>query len=96
VPAPLTFSEAIDAFKDLVDAGAEDGLIDSEAAEELRDRVDKIASAVDEGSQGDVNKAFRDLRRAIDEFEQDGDIGSADMADRLREAVNEIEAAAAR
>lgn len=96
VPAPLTLSEAIDAFKDLVDAGAEDGLIDSEAAEELRDRVDKIASAVDEGSQGDVNKAFRDLRRAIDEFERDGHIGSADMADRLREAVNEIEAAAAR
>jgi hypothetical protein len=96
VPAPLTLSEAIDAFKDLVDAGAEDGLIDSEAAEELRDRVDEIASAVDEGSQGDVNKAFRDLRRAIDEFEQDGDIGLADMADRLREAVNEIEAAAAR
>ncbi len=95
-PAPLTFSEAIDAFKDLVDRGEEDGLIESDAAEELRDRVDEIASAVDEGSQGDVNKAFRDLRRAIDEFEQDGHIGSADMADRLREAVNEIEAAAAR
>jgi len=95
-PAPLTFSEVIDAFKDLVDRGEEDGLIESDAAEELRDRVDEIASAVDGGSQGDVNKAFRDLRRAIDEFEQDERIGSADTAERLREAVDDIEAAAAR
>ncbi len=92
-PPPLTLSEAIEAFKDLVDSGQRDGLIEEEAAERLTDLVDKVASAVKDGNQGKINKSFRDLRRAIDEFEQDGRIGSADMANRLREAVGAIEGA---
>jgi serine/threonine-protein kinase len=96
-PSPLTFSEAIDAFKDLVDSGEEEGLVESEAAEDLRDLADKIASAVgdddDDGTQGEINRAFRDLRRAIDRFEQDGRIGSAEMAASLQDAVDDIEAA---
>lgn len=92
--SPLTLSEAVEAFKDLVDSGREDGLIEGDAAEELEDLADEVASAVEDGSQGQVNRSFRNLRRAIDEFEQDGRIGSADMADRLREAVNDIDAAA--
>jgi len=95
-PAPLTLSEAIDAFKDLVDSGEEEGLIESDAAHDLDELADDVAKAVEDGTQGEVNRAFRDLRRAIDRFEQDGGIGSADMADRLREAVDEIDAAAAR
>ncbi|MGH2392104.1 MAG: serine/threonine-protein kinase [Candidatus Limnocylindria bacterium] len=95
-PAPLTLSEAIDAFKDLVDRGEEEGLIESDAAHDLDDLVDRIANALEDGTQGEVNRAFRNLRRAIDGFEQDGGIDSADMADRLGDAVDEIEAAAAR
>jgi serine/threonine-protein kinase len=95
-PAPRTLAEAIDAFKDLVDSGEEDGLIESDAADDLDELADDVAKAVEDGAQGEVNRAFRDLRRAIDRFEQDGGIGSADMADSLREAVDEIDAAAAR
>jgi serine/threonine-protein kinase len=94
-PAPLTLSEAIDAFKDLVDSGEEEGLIESEAAEDLRDLADDVAKEVEDGTQGDINRAFRNIRRAIEEFEQDERIGS-DMAARLQDAVDEIEAAAAR
>lgn len=95
VPAPLTFSEAIDAFKDLVESGEEEGLIESEAAHDLDELADDVAKEVEDGTGGDVNRAFRNIRRAIDEFEQDERIGS-DMAARLQDAVDEIEAAAAR
>jgi hypothetical protein len=94
-PAPLTFSEAMEAFKDLVDRGEEEGLIEREAAEDLSDFANDIEEAAEDGSQGDVNKAFRDLRRAIDEFGRDGRIDS-DIATRLQDAVDEIEAAAGR
>jgi ABC-type transporter Mla subunit MlaD len=93
-PVRLTASEAVDAFKDLVD-GEEEGLIDSEAAEDLHDLADEIASALEDGAQGKINRGLRDLRRAIDEFDRDGSIDS-DMAARLQDAVDEIEAAAAR
>ncbi|MGH2488311.1 MAG: FIMAH domain-containing protein, partial [Candidatus Limnocylindria bacterium] len=93
--APLTFSEAVEAFKDLVDRGEEDGLIENDAAEELRDRVDDVAHEVEDGSPGQVNRAIRNLREAIDGFERDGPIGSTDLADRLRQAVSDIDAAAA-
>jgi serine/threonine-protein kinase len=95
-PAPLTLSEAIDAFKDLVDRGEEEGLIESDAAHDLNELADDVAKALEDGNQGDVNRAFRELRRAIEAFEQDGRIGSADTAARLQDAVDEIEAAAAR
>jgi hypothetical protein len=78
-----------------VDSGEEEGLIESEAAEDLRDLADDVAKEVEDGTQGDVNRAFRNIRRAIEEFEQDERIGS-DMAARLQDAVDEIEAAAAR
>jgi len=94
-PAPLTLSEAIEAFRDLVDRGQEDGLIESEAAHDLDELADDVAKAVEDGTQGDVNRAFRDLRRAIDEFDRDGHIGS-DIATRLQDAVDEIESAAGR
>jgi hypothetical protein len=93
---PATFAEAVEAFKDLVDRGEEDGLIDGDAAEELNDRVDDVAHEMEDGSPGQINKAIRDLRSAIDRFARDGRIGSTDLADRLHEAVDEIEAAAAR
>jgi len=93
---PPTLSEAIDAFKDLVDRGEEEGVIESDAAHDLQDLADEVGRAMEDGTQGEVNRAFRDLRRAIEAFEQDGGIGSADMADRLREAVDDIEGAAAR
>ena len=93
--APLSFSEAIEAFKDLVGQGEADGLIDADAAEELMDRADDVAKEVEDGSPGQVNRAFRELRQAIEEFVRDGHIGSTDLADRLREAVTEIEVAAA-
>jgi hypothetical protein len=95
-PDPLTLSEAIDAFKDLVDRGEEEGLIESDAAHDLNELADDVAKAVEDGNQGDVNRAFRELRRGIEAFEQDGRIGSADTAARLQDAVDEIEAAAAR
>jgi len=95
-PAPLTLSEAIDAFRDLVDSGEEEGEIESDAVRDLQDLADEIASALEDGTQGEVNRAFRELRRGIEAFEQDGGIGSADMAARLQDAVDEIEAAAAR
>jgi len=95
-PAPLTLSEAIDAFRDLVDSGEEEGEIESDAARDLQDLADEIASALEDGTQGEVNRAFRELRRGIEAFEQDGGIGSADMAARLQDAVDEIEAAAGR
>jgi hypothetical protein len=95
-PDPLTLSEAIDAFKDLVDRGEEEGLIESDAAHDLDELADDLAKAVEDGNQGDVNRAFRELRRGIEAFEQDGRIGSADTAARLQDAVDEIEAAAAR
>jgi len=94
-PAPLTLSEAIEAFRDLVDSGEEEGLIDSDAAHDLHELADDVAKAVEDGTQGDVNRAFRDLRRAIDEFDRDGRIDS-DIATRLRDAVDEIESAAGR
>jgi len=94
-PAPLTLSEAIDAFKDLVDRGEEEGLIESETAHDLDELADDVAKAVEDGTQGDVNQAFRNIRRDIDGFEQDERIGS-DMAASLQDAVDEIEAAAAR
>jgi hypothetical protein len=86
----------MEAFKDLVDRGEEEGLIEREAAEDLSDLANDIEKAVEDGSQGDVNKAFRDLRRAIDEFGRDGSIGSDDTAASLQDAVDEIEAAVAR
>jgi len=95
-PAPLTLSEAIDAFRDLVDSGEEEGEIESDAVRDLQDLADEIASALEDGTQGEVNRAFRELRRGIEAFEHDGGIGSADMAARLQDAVDEIEAAAAR
>jgi eukaryotic-like serine/threonine-protein kinase len=94
-PAPLTFSEAMEAFQDLVDRGEEEDLIEGEAAEDLSDLANDIEKAVEDGSQGDVNKAFRDLRRAIDEFGRDGRIVD-DTAASLQDAVDEIETAAAR
>jgi hypothetical protein len=78
-----------------VDRGQEDGLIESEAAHDLDELADDVAKAVEDGTQGDVNRAFRDLRRAVDEFDRDGRIDS-DIATRLREAVDEIESAAGR
>jgi serine/threonine-protein kinase len=95
-PAPLTLSEAIEVFRGLVDRGEEDGLIESEAANDLDEFADDVAEAVEDGSQGDVNRALRDLRRAIDEFGRDGSIGSDDAAASLQDAVDEIEAAAGR
>jgi hypothetical protein len=79
-----------------VDSGEEEGLIESDAAHDLDELADDVAKAVEDGTQGEVNRAFRDLRRAIDEFGQDGGIGSDDTAARLQDAVDEIEAAAAR
>ncbi|MGH2462205.1 MAG: protein kinase domain-containing protein [Candidatus Limnocylindria bacterium] len=93
-PAPLTISEAVEAFKDLVDSGEEDGLIESEAARDLDDLADEVAREAEDGNLGRVNRALRDLRRAIDEFEHDDRI-SSEAADRLREAADVIEAAAA-
>jgi hypothetical protein len=79
-----------------LDRGEEDGLIESDAARDLDELADDVAKAVEDGTQGEANRAFRNLRRAIDGFEQDGGIGSADMAYSLREAVDEIDAAATR
>lgn len=95
-PTALSVSEAVDAFKSLVETGEEAGLIEEEAAAELGDLADEVASAADDGTMGRINKTIRDLRRAIDKFEQDGRIGSNDMAASLRTAVDEIDAAAHR
>ena len=92
-PVPLTASEAVDAFKDLVDRGEEEGLIDSDAAHDLHDLADEIAKALEDGAQGKINRGLRDLRRAIDEFDRDGRVDS-DFSTRLQDAVNEIESAA--
>jgi tellurite resistance protein len=45
---------------------------------------------------GDINRIVRDLNRKIDEFERDGEIGSAALATELRRLVGEMEAAARR
>jgi serine/threonine-protein kinase len=70
-PAPPTFEEAVAQFRALVDSGSEAGQLDGDAAEELRERLDEVVAAVNEGHPGQINRAFRDLRRAIGDIEQD-------------------------
>jgi hypothetical protein len=94
VPAPATLAEALEQFGQMVSAGQQDGTIDGDAAEELLERADKFRD--EDMSGGDINKASRDLNRAINELEAEGQIASAETADALRQQAAEIEAAARR
>lgn len=90
-PAPPTFDEAVAAFRALVDAGAQNGQLDDDAAEELHERVDEVVNAVSEGQRGQINRAFRDLGRAIDEIDQDET--SPELIADLRAALDAMQAA---
>jgi serine/threonine-protein kinase len=70
-PAPPTFDEAAAQFRSLVESGSEAGQLDEDAAGELLERLDKVVAAVNEGHPGQINRAFRDLRRAIGGIDQD-------------------------
>ncbi len=78
----------------MVAAGQQNGSIDGDAAEELLEQADKFRD--EDLSGGDINKASRDLNRAINELEAEGQIASAETADALRQQAAEIEAAARR
>jgi eukaryotic-like serine/threonine-protein kinase len=94
VPTPVNLDAALERFGQIVAAGEQDGTIDGDAAEELLERADQFAD--DDMNGGDINKAARELNRSINELEADGQIASAEMADALRQAAAEIEAAAER
>jgi serine/threonine protein kinase len=92
VPTPLSLEAAVDRFQQAVEDGRQNGSIEDDAAEELIDGADTFLE--DDPSTGDINRAVRDLQRAIDEFEADGEITSAEFADSLRQMVDDLEAAA--
>jgi tellurite resistance protein len=78
-----------------VAAGQQNGEIDEGAAGELVDQANRFVED-DDLKGGDINRIVRDLNRKIDEFERDGEIGSAALATELRRLVDEMEAAARR
>ncbi|HET9497243.1 MAG TPA: serine/threonine-protein kinase [Candidatus Limnocylindria bacterium] len=94
VPTPVSLDAALERFGQVVAAGEQDGTIDGDAAEELLDRADAFAD--DDMNGGDINRAARELNRTINELEGNGQIASAEVADTLRQAAAEIEAAAER
>lgn len=91
---PVSFDAALDQFRQLVAAGQQDGTIDDDAAEELLERADRFAD--DDQNGGDINRAARDLNRSINKLEAEGQISSDEVADALRQAGAELEAAAER
>ena len=94
VPAPASLDEALEQFGQIVAAGQQDGSIDGDAAEELLEQADRFRD--EDLSGGDINRAARELSRAINELEAEGQIASAAVADALRQQAAEIEAAARR
>ena len=94
LPAPVSLDAALEQFGQMVAAGQQNGSIDGDAAEELLEQADKFRD--EDLSGGDINKASRDLNRAINELEAEGQIASAETADALRQQAAEIEAAARR
>jgi eukaryotic-like serine/threonine-protein kinase len=94
VPTPITLDAAFESFSQAVAAGQQIGQIEEGAAEELIDLASRFVEDDDLGG-GDINRASRDLQRAIDEFEADGEITS-ELAASLRQIADELEAAARR
>ncbi|MFI5027316.1 MAG: hypothetical protein ACHQCI_11290, partial [Solirubrobacterales bacterium] len=92
---PPTLDAAVDQFRQTVAAGQQNGEIDEGAAGELVDQANRFVED-DDLKGGDINRIVRDLNRKIDEFERDGEIGSAALATELRRLVDEMEAAARR
>jgi serine/threonine-protein kinase len=90
-PAPPTFDESVASFRSLVETAAENDQLDDDVAEELLDRTDELVEAVSDGDNGATNRAFRNLRRAIDDAEEDG--ASPGLIADLRAALEAIEAA---
>ncbi|MFL5675496.1 MAG: serine/threonine-protein kinase [Chloroflexota bacterium] len=88
---PKTLPAAVAAFGDEVDAGEKDGSIDAKAADDLRRRADDIAKKPPGPKHDDTSKKIDDLRGKIDEFERNGKIVSAAVANRLRAAVDAID-----
>jgi serine/threonine-protein kinase len=95
VPAPPTLEAAVQQFRDAVTASQQNGEISEGAAEELVDEANRFVEDEDLRG-GDINRIARDLNRAIDEFEREGEIGSPTLATELRRLVDEMEAAARR
>ena len=95
VPTPVSLDAAFERFRETVDAGQQNGQIEEGAAEELIDRASRFVED-DDLSGGDINRASRDLHRAIDELEADGEISSSDLAASLRQMADDLEAAARR
>jgi serine/threonine-protein kinase len=91
LPEPPTFDEAVATFRTLVDSGVQQGQLDEDAAEELLERVNQVGEAVNEGQRGQINRAFRDLRRAIDEIDEDE--ASPELIADLRAAADAMQAA---
>ena len=89
----MTLEAAFEQFRETVDAGQQNGQIEEGAAEELIEHADRFLE--DDLSGGDINKAARDLHRAIDELEREGEITS-ELAASLRQMADELEAAARR
>ena len=94
VPTPISLEAAVERFHQAVDEGEQNGLIEEGGAEELIELADKFLE--DDMNGGDINRAARNLHRAIDEMEADGEIASADVAASLRQMVDDMEAGARR
>lgn len=95
VPAPPTLEAAVAQFREAVAGGQQNGEISDGAAGELIDEANRFVEDEDLKG-GEINRIVRDLNRAIDEFESEGEIGSAALATDLRRLVDEMEAAARR
>jgi serine/threonine-protein kinase len=91
-PAPATLDDAIAQFGQAVAAAQQSGTLEDDAAEDLVELADRFLE--DDLNGGDVNRIGRDLQRAIDRFEEDGEISSPEVADDLRRRADDLEALA--
>ncbi len=94
VPPPATLEDAVEQFRQVVATGQQNGEIDERAAQELLDEANRFLE--EDLNGGEINRIVRDLHRSIDEFEGEGEIGSAELATELRRLVDEMAAAARR
>jgi serine/threonine-protein kinase len=94
VPPPATLEDVVEQFRQAVADGRQSGEIEEAAAEELLDEANRFLE--EDLNGGEINRIVRDLHRSIDEFEGEGEIGSAELASELRRLVDEMAAAAGR
>ena len=81
------------AFNERVDSAENRGAIERKAAGELRRSADDIARKADGPKRDDIENKITELRDKIDEYRRTGEIDSDGVADALRSAIDDIEAA---